>query len=91
MVAVHQLGAGPGRLYLRHLFPNTAATLLVSAKLAFREVILAARGLSFLDPGNQPLNTDLGKMVSSGRSRLATAPCIPLAPPVAIVRGETLQ
>jgi peptide/nickel transport system permease protein len=85
MLAVRQLGAGPGRLYMRHLLPNIAATLVVSATLAFPEVILAASGLSFLGLGIQPPNTDLGNMVGYGRSYLATAPWIPLAPSVVIV------
>ncbi|MBT9382330.1 ABC transporter permease [Pseudooceanicola sp. CBS1P-1] len=85
MMAVRQLGAGPGRLYARHLLPNIAATLVVSATLAFPEVILAASGLSFLGLGIQPPNTSLGNMVGYGRSYLSTAPWVLLAPAVVIV------
>ncbi|MDW8443687.1 MAG: ABC transporter permease subunit [Acetobacteraceae bacterium] len=38
--AVRQLGAGPWRVYLRHVLPNIASTLIVSMTLAFPEVIL---------------------------------------------------
>jgi ABC-type dipeptide/oligopeptide/nickel transport system permease subunit len=33
--AVHQLGAGPWRIYARHILPNIAATLIVAATLGF--------------------------------------------------------
>jgi len=51
VLAVRQIGAGPWRLYLRHVLPNIAATLIVSATLAFPEVILLESGLSFLGLG----------------------------------------
>ncbi|WP_138469146.1 ABC transporter permease [Poseidonocella sp. HB161398] len=85
MQAVEQLGAGPGRLYLRHMLPNMAATLVVSATLAFPEVILAASGLSFLGLGIQPPNTSLGNMVGYGRAYLQNAPWVLLAPSAVIV------
>lgn len=85
MLAARQLGVKPARLYLRHLLPNIAATLVVSATLAFPEVILAASGLSFLGLGIQPPNTSLGNMVGYGRSYLTNAPWIPLAPSAIIV------
>jgi len=85
MLAVRQLGAGPGRLYLRHLLPNMAATLVVSATLAFPEVILAASGLSFLGLGIQPPNTSLGNMVGYGRTYLENAPWVLLSPAAVIV------
>ncbi|MCM2293867.1 ABC transporter permease [Allorhizobium sp. BGMRC 0089] len=85
MLAVRQLGAGSGRLYLRHLLPNIAATMVVSATLAFPEVILAGSGLSFLGLGIQPPDTDLGNMVGYGRSYLEQAPWIPLAPSLIIM------
>jgi peptide/nickel transport system permease protein len=59
--------------------------MVVSATLAFPEVILAGSRLSFLGPGIQPPNTDLGNMVGYGRSYLETAAWIPLAPSLIIV------
>ncbi|MEN3386478.1 MAG: peptide/nickel transport system permease protein, partial [Hyphomicrobiales bacterium] len=46
--AVRQLGASPLRVYLRHILPNIASTLIVSMTLVFPEVILLESGLSFL-------------------------------------------
>lgn len=85
VLAVRQIGAGPWRLYLRHVLPNIAATLIVSATLAFPEVILLESGLSFLGLGVQPPMTSLGNMVGYGRGYISSAPWIMLAPSVVIV------
>ena len=83
--AVRQLGAGPARIYLRHVLPNIAATLIVSATLSFPEVVLLESGLSFLGLGVQPPMTSLGNMVGYGREYLTRAPWILLTPSVVIV------
>ena len=83
--AVRQLGAGPLRIYLRHVLPNIAATLIVAATLSFPEVVLLESGLSFLGLGVQPPMTSLGNMVGYGREYLTRAPWILLAPSVVIV------
>jgi peptide/nickel transport system permease protein len=83
-LAVRQLGAGPWRLYLRHVLPNIAATLIVSATLAFPEIILLESGLSFLGLGVQPPMSSLGNMVGYGRGYLSSAPWIVLAPSLVI-------
>ena len=83
--AVRQLGAGPLRVYLRHVLPNIAATLIVSATLSFPEVILLESGLSFLGLGIQPPMTSLGNMIGYGREYLTRAPWILLAPSAVVV------
>lgn len=83
--AVRQLGAGPLRVYGRHVLPNIASTLIVSMTLAFPEVILLESGLSFLGLGVQPPATSLGNMVGYGREYLTRAPWILLAPAATIV------
>ncbi|HZP98923.1 MAG TPA: ABC transporter permease [Reyranella sp.] len=85
ILAVRQLGAGPWRLYMRHVLPNIAATMIVSATLAFPEVILAESGLSFLGLGVQPPMTSLGNMVGYGRGYIGSAPWILLFPSLVIV------
>ena len=67
------------------MLPNIAVTLVVSATLAFPEVILLESGLSFLGLGVQPPMSSLGNMVGYGRNYIETAPWILLAPSVAIV------
>ncbi len=83
--AVYDLGASPWRVYLLHILPNIASTLIVSITLTFPEVILLESGLSFLGLGVQPPMTSLGNMVGYGREYLQTAPWILLAPSTFIV------
>lgn len=83
--AVVQLGATPRRLYLKHILPNVASTLIVSMTLTFPEIILMESGLSFLGLGVQPPQTSLGNMVGFGREYLTRATHIMLAPSVVIV------
>lgn len=85
VAAVRQIGARPLRVYIRHIVPNIAATLVVSATLAFPEIILLESGLSFLGLGVQPPMTSLGNMVGYGRQYISTAPWIMLAPSLIIV------
>ncbi|GAC1342679.1 MAG: ABC transporter permease [Acetobacteraceae bacterium] len=83
--AMRQLGASPWRVYMRHVLPNIASTLIVSATLSFPEVILLESGLSFLGLGIQPPMTSLGNMIGYGREYLTRAPWILLAPSAVVV------
>lgn len=84
VMAVRQLGAGPWRLYLRHVLPNIASTLIVTMTLAFPDIILLESGLSFLGLGVQPPLTSLGNMVGYGRDYLTRAPWILVLPSLVI-------
>jgi len=83
--AVTQLGAKPSRVYLKHILPNIASTLIVSMTLTFPEIILMESSLSFLGLGVQPPMTSLGNMVGYGREYLTRAPWIMLAPSFVIM------
>ncbi|WP_027054554.1 ABC transporter permease [Mesorhizobium erdmanii] len=83
--ATRQLGAHPLRIYLRHILPNSAATLLVAATVTFPEIILVESGLSFLGLGVQPPMTSLGVMVGTGREYITRAPWMLLSPSIVIV------
>ncbi|WP_230800141.1 ABC transporter permease [Seohaeicola saemankumensis] len=83
--AITQLGAKPIRVYLRHILPNIASTLIVSMTLIFPEVILLESGLSFLGLGVQPPMTSLGNMVGYGREYITRASWIMLTPATLIV------
>nr|WP_245269814.1 ABC transporter permease [Ensifer sp. WSM1721] len=83
--ATRQLGAHPMRVYLRHILPNSAATLLVAATVTFPEIVLVESGLSFLGLGVQPPMTSLGLMVAAGREYIARAPWMLLSPSLVIV------
>ncbi len=71
--AIESLGAGPGRLYLRHILPNIASALIVQVTLTFPQIILLETSLSFLGLGIQPPNTSLGQILGDGRDYLSTA------------------
>lgn len=83
--AVTQVGASPSRVYLKHILPNIASTLIVSMTLTFPEIILTESSLSFLGLGVQPPMTSLGNMVGYGREYITRAPWIMLTPSIVIM------
>jgi peptide/nickel transport system permease protein len=82
--AARSLGAGPWRVILRHVLPNAAAPLIVSAALGIGNMMLLEAGLSFLGVGVQPPRASWGNMIADGRDQLATAPWNSLFPGLAI-------
>lgn len=84
VLAMTTLGFSGPRIYLRHVLPNIASTLLVTATISFPEVILLETSLSFLGLGIQPPMTSLGNMLGFGRSYLLTGWWIAVAPGLTI-------
>lgn len=84
VLAMNTLGFSWRRIYLRHVLPNIASTLLVTATINFPEVILLETSLSFLGLGIQPPMSSLGNMLGFGRSYLLTGWWIAVVPGVAI-------
>ena len=84
VLAMTTLGFSWPRIYLRHVLPNIASTLLVAATISFPEVILLETSLSFLGLGIQPPMTSLGNMLGFGRSYLLTGWWIAVAPGLTI-------
>jgi peptide/nickel transport system permease protein len=84
VLAMHTLGFGWGRIYLRHVLPNIASALLVTATVNFPEVILLETSLSFLGLGIQPPMSSLGNMLGFGRNYLLTGWWIAVVPGIAI-------
>lgn len=85
VLAARALGASGWRIVTRHLIPNTAGPVAVSATLGVADVILLEAGLSFLGMGVQPPTPSWGGMILEARPELLTAPWTSLAPGVAIV------
>lgn len=71
--AIVALGAGNGRLYLKHILPNVASALIVQVTLTFPQIILLETSLSFLGLGIQAPQTSLGQILGDGRDYLSTA------------------
>ncbi len=71
--AIVALGAGNGRLYVKHVLPNVASALIVQITLTFPQIILLETSLSFLGLGIQAPQTSLGQILGDGRDYLSTA------------------
>jgi peptide/nickel transport system permease protein len=84
VTAARALGAGPARVILRHVLPNAAAPIIVSATLGVGNVLLLEAGLSFLGIGVAPPKASWGNMIADGAPTLATAPWTTLFPGLAI-------
>ena len=78
------LGAGAGRVIVRHVLPNTAAPIIVSAALGIGNVMLLEAGLSFLGIGVQPPMASWGVMIADGQDYLTSAPWVSLFPGLAV-------
>lgn len=78
--AAQALGAGEGRIMLRHLIPNTLAPLIVNTTLAVGGAILTEAALSFLGFGIQPPVATWGNMLTKANEYIFTAPWLALAP-----------
>lgn len=82
--AARAAGAGPWRIIARHVLPNAAAPLIVSAALGIGHMMLLEAGLSFLGVGVQPPAPSWGNMIADGRDQLTIAPWTSLFPGLAI-------
>lgn len=79
------LGAGPGRIAVRHILPNALRPLTAHACLRFANVLLSLAALSFLGLGAQPPTPEWGAMLAEGRQYLFAAPQLVLVPATAVV------
>jgi peptide/nickel transport system permease protein len=79
------MGAGHGRIMLRHVLPNVAGTIIVLATIGLGAAILAESALSFLGFGVPPPYPSWGAMLAgSGRSYMYRAPWMAIWPGAAI-------
>ncbi len=82
--AARALGAGAGRIMLRHILPNSLSAIVVMATLQFAQVIITEAALSFLGLG-VPLNIpSWGGMLNDGQSYAASAWWVATFPGLAI-------
>ena len=82
--ASRAMGASDARLIFRHILPNAAGPIIVSATLRIGSEILTESSLSFLGLGTQPPLTSWGQMLSQGRPFLLQAPWVSIFPGLAI-------
>jgi oligopeptide transport system permease protein len=80
VVAARALGAGTGRIVLRHLLPNTLAPVLVYATLTVGVFIGAEATLSYLGIGLTPPVISWGVAISDARNYIRVSPHLLLFP-----------
>ncbi|MCC7366487.1 MAG: ABC transporter permease [Dehalococcoidia bacterium] len=67
------LGAGPGRVVVRHIAVNALPPLLTQLALALSASILIAAALSFLGLGERPPEPSLGGLINASRQHMREA------------------
>jgi peptide/nickel transport system permease protein len=72
--AEHAIGAGAGRIILRHLIPNAIGPIIVYATLTVANAILVEAALSFLGLGIQPPQVSLGYLVAQAEGDATVLP-----------------
>ena len=82
--AARLAGSGTGKIILKHIVPNIAGPVIVTAVLDIGTMMMEIAGLSFLGLGATPPTAEWGSMMSNGRSMLQPSPWVILAPGCAI-------
>ena len=82
--AARALGAGPLRIFFRHILPNMMQPLMVQAAIGMGGVILAEATLSFLGLGIPAPAPSWGSMLNDSRSHLFDSPHLVLFPALAM-------
>jgi peptide/nickel transport system permease protein len=82
--AAETLGAGTGRVLMRHLLPAMTGPLAVQATFGVGGIIAAEAALSFLGLGALPPTPSWGNMLDAGRAFMLVAPYLTMAPGIAI-------
>lgn len=77
-------GSGTGKIIFKHVLPNIAGPIIVTAVLDIGTMMMEIAGLSYLGLGAMPPIAEWGSMMSNGRSMLQTSPWVILAPGFAI-------
>ena len=77
-------GSGTWKIVWKHIVPNIAGPVIVTAVLDIGTMIMEIAGLSFLGLGAAPPTAEWGSMMSNGRSMLQTSPWVILSPGCAI-------
>lgn len=84
LMAAKLSGSTTPALLLRHVLPNIAGPILVTAVLDIGTMMMELAGLSFLGLGVKSPTAEWGSMINDGRSMLQTSPWMALAPGGAI-------
>ena len=83
--AARILGQRWWKLIIKHILPNAAALILITAVLGIPEAILAEAGLSFLGFGVQPPQATWGNIIADGKTYILDAWWLIFFPGLAIL------
>lgn len=78
--AARAVGAGNGRIVLRHVLPGAVGPIVVQATLLIAVTIITESGLSYLGFGVQPPTSSWGNLLDSAKPFLQTLPVYAIAP-----------
>jgi peptide/nickel transport system permease protein len=85
VLAARAMGISSPRILLRHILPNVASPILVSATLGVGNAILVESALSFLGLGVQPPAPSWGNILTVGKDYIHFAWWLSLFPGLAIL------
>ena len=83
--AARAMGASDLRIIVRHIFPNSVASIVVYATMSIGGAILTEAALSFLGMGVVPPEPSWGSMIQMGQQYLTNAPWMMIMPGLAIL------
>jgi ABC-type dipeptide/oligopeptide/nickel transport system permease subunit len=83
--AIRAIGAGPSRIMLRHLLPNTVTSIVIYLTFDLARLLLLESSLAFLGLGVQPPTPSWGAMIADGRQYLFEAWWVAALPGIAII------
>ena len=83
--AARALGAGDGRVIVRHIWPNIIQPVVVQGAIGMAGAILAEATMSFLGLGVPPPTASWGSMLNDSRAHLFDAPHLVLFPALAVM------
>ena len=83
--AARSMGASDARIIMRHIFPNSVATIVVYATMNIGGAILTESALSYLGMGITPPTPSWGSMIQDGQTYLQTYPWLAIYPGLAIL------
>ena len=84
VAAARSVGAGPGRIILRHVFPNALSPIVVAATLDVAQAIITESALSFLGLGFPSDFPTWGRLLYDGVPFLTVTPARVIWPGMAI-------
>jgi peptide/nickel transport system permease protein len=82
--AAHALGAGGAYVLVRHILPQTVASVVVSATLGVGVAILTESAISYLGLGIQPPTASWGNMLQNAQQYVFTSSSLAVYPGLAV-------